>query len=147
MTHEFIEGLPNHPKTEVYNRVVRWVANNLKSEQVVSGNQDNASGSIVRNCKTEITPEGSWVNLKMGFTMTVDVKDEKMRVRFTNLRRVYGSLKYEEPLNDDFFTTPTAIPCQQAAHRQFADLVRSLADFIKGETVNAEDVYAPLSNR
>ena len=95
ITHEFVEALPNHSKTEVYDRVVEWVANGLGSEQGGSGYQDREAGSIVLNGNTNITPEGTWVNLKIGFTMNVDVRNEKMRVRFTNLRRLYGSKTYE----------------------------------------------------
>ena len=130
ITHEFIEALPNHPKTEVYDRVVEWVANGLGPEQGGSGCQDREAGSIILNGSTDIRPEGTWINLKMGFTMNVDVRNEKIRVRFTNLRRLYGSKKYEAPLKDDFFATSIALPYQKTAHQRFAALVQDLTAYI-----------------
>jgi hypothetical protein len=130
-THEFIEELPNHPKTEVYDRVVEWVANTLKPEHAEGRYQNREAGSIVLNGNADITPDGAWINLKIGFTMNVDVRNEKIRVRFTNLRRLYGSKKYEEPSRDDFFATSTALPYQQTAHQRFAVLVQDLTAYIE----------------
>jgi hypothetical protein len=147
MTHEFIEELPNHPKTEVCDRVVKWIANSFKSAEAVTEYEDKEVGSIVSNGRTEIKPEGSWVKIPMGYTMNVDVRNEKMRVRFTNLRRLYGSRKFEEPLNDDFFKTSTAMPYHQAAQLRFAAIVQSLTDFVERGKFVAAGEYAPLSTR
>ena len=130
ITHEFIEALPNHPKTEVYDRIVEWVANGFGPEQGGSAYQDREAGSIVLDGSTDIRPENTWINLKMGFTMNVDVRNEKIRVRFTNLRRLYGSKKFEAPLKDDFFATLTALPYQKTVHQRFAALVQDLTAYI-----------------
>jgi hypothetical protein len=109
--------------------------------------QDKEAGSIVSNGNTEIKPEGTWVKMPMGFTMSVDVRNEKMRVRFTNLRRLYGSKKVEQPLNDDFFKTSTAVPYQQAAQQTFAALVQNLTDFIERGQIAAQEGSPNLTTR
>jgi hypothetical protein len=147
VTHEFTKELPNHPKTEVYDRVIKWIANSSKSERAVPEYQDKEAGSIVSNGNTEIKPEGTWVKMPMGFTMSVDVRNEKMRVRFTNLRRLYGSKKVEQPLNDDFFKTSTAVPYQQAAQQTFAALVQNLTDFIERGQIAAQEGSPNLTTR
>ena len=147
MTHEFVEALPNHPKAEVYERAVKWMAISLISAKPVSEYQDRDYGSIVSYVYTDIKPEGQWVKMPMGFTMNVDVRNEKMRVRFTDLRRCYGSKKFQEPLHDEFFKTPTAVAYHQAAQQKFSAIVQSLTDFIEEGTFAAEGAYTPLSNR
>lgn len=147
-THEFTRELPNHPKTEVYERVVKWIANNSQSARAVPEYQDKEAGSIVSNGNTEIRPESPWVNMPMGFTMSVDVRNEKMRIRFTNLRRLYGSKKVDQPLNDDFFKTATAIPYHQAAQQTFATLVQNLTEFIeRGKIAVQQEGSASLTTR
>jgi hypothetical protein len=146
-THEFIEQLPNHRKTEVYDRVVKWIGASFKSVRTVTEYQDKEVGSIVSYVNTDIKPEGPWVNMPVGFTMNVDVRNEKIRVRFTDLRRVYGSKKFQEPLNDEFFKTSTATAYNQAAHLKFNAIVQSLTYFIEQGKVAAADIYTPLSNR
>lgn len=146
-THEFIEELPNHPKTEVYDRVVKWIGASFKSAKAVSEYQDRDAGYIVSYVNTEIKPEGPWVNMAIGFTMNVDVRNEKIRIRFTELRRLYSSKKFQEPLNDEFFKTRTALVYHQAAQQKFSAIVQSLTYFIEQGKVAAEDIYTPLSNR
>ena len=146
-THEFIEELPNHPKTEVYDRVVKWIGASFKSAKTVSEYQDRQVGSIVSYVNTDIKPAGAWVNMPIGFTMNVDVRNERIRVRFTELRRVYSSKKFKEPLIDEFFKTPTALVYHQAAQLKFTSIVQSLTYFIVQGKVAAEDIYTPLSNR
>jgi len=54
--------------------------------------------------------------------------NDKIRVRFTELRRLYGSKKFQEPLNDEFFKTRTALAYHQSrsseiqCHRSESDL-------------------------
>jgi len=146
-THEFIEELPNHPKTEVFDKVVKWIGASFKSSKAVSEYQDREVGSIVSYVNTEIKPAGTWVSMPIGFTMNVDVRNDKIRVRFTELRRLYGSKKFQEPLNDEFFKTRTALAYHQAAHQKFSAIVQSLTYFIEQGKVAAADIYTPLSNR
>jgi len=79
--------------------------------------------------------------MPIGFTMNVDVRNDKIRVRFTELRRLYGSKKFQEPLNDEFFKTRTALAYHQAAHQKFSAIVQSLTYFIEQGKVAAADIY------
>ena len=134
--HEFVEEFPNHPKTEIYDRVVKWMSKSPKPAGHLNEYQNRDAGSIVRGGDTQITPEGAGVNMRIGFTMSIDVKNDRMRVRFTQLRRLYGSKKYDQAPDDDFFSSPTAVPYQRAAQARFAILVKSLNDFIVQGTEN-----------
>ena len=131
ITHEFINDLPNHPKEEVRDKVVKWIAMSSKSARPVAEYQEKEDCLIVTDGDTEIKPEGDWVTMRMGFTLNVDVRNEKMRIRFTNLRRLYGSKQYDEPLKDEFFESPIAVRYHQAAQLRFNTFVQSLIDFIE----------------
>ena len=145
--HEFIAELPNHPRTELYDRVVKWMASSFKSVKPVSEYQDKDAGSIVSYVHTEIKPADPWVNMPIGFTMNVDLRNGRMRVRFTDLRRLYNAKKFQEPLNDEFFKTSTSLAYRQAAHLKFSAIVESLTYFIEQGKLAAGDTYTPLSDR
>ena len=146
-THEFIGELPNHRKTELYDRVIKWIAASFKSAKTVSEYQDGQAGSIVSYVYTDIKSEDLWKPVSIGFTMNVDVRNERIRVRFTQLRRVYGAKTFQEPLNDEFFKTPTGLVYHQAAQLKFGAMMQSLTYFIQQGRFAATDVYTPLSNR
>ena len=75
-SHEFTRELPNHPKSEVFERAVKWMAMNCRSEKPGAEYQDRRAGSIVSYVNTVIKPEGSWVNMPVGFTITDRVSGE-----------------------------------------------------------------------
>jgi hypothetical protein len=127
---EFIRDLPNHPESEVRAGVVRWFSAESLSVQPGAEHRESEFVTIAGIGGMEIKPEGSWVSLKAAFTMNVDVKDNRIRVRFTDLRRMYGSALYRAESNDLFFDSPTGVPYQRAAQERFITLVKSLTDYI-----------------
>ena len=130
MTHEFVAEFPNRPKLQIYDRVVKWISNNPRREGRQDEYQNRDAGSLTCEGETQIQPEGDGVDMKIGFTMNIDVKNERMRIRFTQLRRLYGSKKFDEATTDDFFKSSIAVPYQRAARARFALLFKSLNDFI-----------------
>jgi hypothetical protein len=130
MAHEFVAEFPHRNKVEIYDRVVRWISNNPKRDGQFDDHQDRDAGSLMYSGDTQIKPEGNGVNMKIGFTMNIDVRNERVRIRFTQLRRLYGSKKFDEVTTDDFFKSSTAVPYQRAAQARFTLLFKSLNDFI-----------------
>lgn len=146
-THEFIGELPNHRKTELYDRVTKWIAASFKSAKTVTEYQDGEAGSIVSYIYTDIKSEVQRANIPLACTMNVDVRNERIRVRFTQLRRVYGAKTFQEPLDDEYFKTPSALVYHQAAQVKFNAMMQSLTYFIQQGRVAPIDKYTPLSNR
>ena len=130
MSYEFTKSLPNHPQSELHDKVVTWMSNNSILSGPVTGEANSIAGPIVSTGDTQIKPDGTWVNMRLGFTIQVYVKKDNMKITFTNLRRLYGSTLYDTPLNDGFFRTSTGIPYHQAARQRFILVVQSLSDFI-----------------
>lgn len=128
---EFIRDLPNHSETQIRAGVAGWLA----AEPLTPRHStDVQAGTIVSDGDMELRPEGSVVSLKVAYTMSVEVKDNRIRVRFTDLRRLYGSSAYIPEPHDSFFYTSAGSPFQRAARVRFAMLVKSLTGFIGVQT-------------
>jgi len=128
---EFTRTLPHYTKAALYDKVAAWMSNNAIMSRQQSGAVDDVSASIISHGDTEIAPDGSLAALRVGFTMSVYVKDEAMKIKFTNLRRLYGSQAYDVPINDRFFRSSTGMPYHRAARVRFSSYVQSLSDYIK----------------
>jgi hypothetical protein len=127
VAHVFILSFPAKEKNQIFERVLKWIADTSKSVKPVIGSQDKVSGSVVAHGNTSYKADGAWVAGILLFTMNVDVRPGKARVRFVNLR--YSA----------FGGPPNPLPEEGAWHRpaqkKFAELVDSLKAFVdKKET-------------
>ncbi len=127
---EFIRDLPNHSETQIRAGVAGWLAAEPLTPRHSTDVQGDQAGTIVSDGDMELRPEGSVVSLKVAYTMSVDVRDNRIRVRFTDLRRLYGSSAYHPEAPDLFFGTSAGHPFQEAARVKFAMLLKSLTGFI-----------------
>ena len=124
MTHEFIISVPGVQKGEAFEKTLKWIANHFRSAKAVIEYKDKESGSIIGN---GIRPSGetSFLSaraaIELAFTMNVDVRDEKARIRFVNIE-VFGT-EYSP------FPPPNTSDAQREAQR-FEALVGNLAEFI-----------------
>ncbi|MGA9363065.1 MAG: DUF4468 domain-containing protein [Bacteroidota bacterium] len=122
MSHEFIVAFPGLQKQKIFDGTLKWIANTFRSAKAVIEYQDKESGSVIGNGIISMKPEGSAFSGDVSFTMNVDSKDEKARIRFINLM-------YKYPIGE-----PETMPNTQAFHipaqKKFAELVESLKAFI-----------------
>lgn len=128
--HEFVRDLPNRSETEVRAGVARWSYGESFPIRTATESRESEGGTIVCEGDMEIRPDGSRSPLEVAFTMNIDVKDNRIRVRFADLRRMFGARMYQAASNDAFFKTSTGAPYEKAARLKFAGLVKSLTDSI-----------------
>jgi len=89
-TIEQVFEAPGYSKEQIFSSTKIWIAENFRSSKSVLEYENKDSGTIIGN---GIIPypcsglgcmvQGDW---KVPFTMRVDIKDQKFRLTFTNLR-------------------------------------------------------------
>jgi hypothetical protein len=125
LKHESVVTFPGITKQVAFDRAMKWIANNFKSAKSVIEYQDKESGSIVGN---GTIPAGQlsflWIKepVRLTFTMNVDIRDSKMRIKFRNLAIIVGT--------GDPSPLPNDGPAHRAAQGKFDVIVRDLTDFI-----------------
>lgn len=87
---ERIVPAPGHNKDEIYDSVKMWIAENFRSAKAVIEYDNKEAGTIIGNGNMKYPCSGldciaknDWT---VPFTMRVDVKDEKFRLTFSNLK-------------------------------------------------------------
>lgn len=120
ITHEYIVEYPGLTKDLIFNRTLKWIANNFRSAKQVIEYQDKEAGSIVGNGITPIKAEGALLKgVDMAFTMNIDIKENRVRYRFIKLKLSFRNL--------------TPMPDTQAWHRP----ARMIFDIIVGSLIIA----------
>ena len=127
---EFTRSLPHYTKTALYDKTAAWMLNNPIMSRQPGGAGDDLAATVISYGDTKIAPEGSSIAMRVGFTMSVYVRDEAIDIKFTYLRRLYGSPEYDVPINDVFFRNSTGMPYHRAAQVRFSSFVQSLVDYI-----------------
>lgn len=94
MKHEYIQEFTDISKDNIFDRTMKWIANNFKSGKAVIDYQDKQAGSIVAKGIIPDVDYGTLINSKIGFTLNVDVKDNKIRLDFVNIMPMLNT--YEE---------------------------------------------------
>lgn len=81
---------PGHSKDIQYEKVKIWIAQNFKSAKQVLEYDNKIEGTIIGNGITKYPCEGIECigrgDYTVPFTMRVDMKDDKFRLSFSNLR-------------------------------------------------------------
>ncbi|HDY87340.1 MAG TPA: DUF4468 domain-containing protein [bacterium] len=88
----------NKPKDELYKLSNEWMAKTFKSSKAVIQYQDKEEGVIVGKGFTSVKYLGY---VDTYFTMTIEVKDEKLRVTLEDiyLHQIIQSIEVESPLD------------------------------------------------
>ena len=128
---EFSRSLPNYTKTAIYEKVAAWMLSNPTMSRQPGEAGDDPAASLISYGDTKVAPEGSLAAMRVGFTMSVYVRDEAIEIKFTYLRRLYGSPAYDVPINDIFFRNSTGMPYHRAAQVTFSGYVQSLVKYIE----------------
>jgi predicted ATP-dependent protease len=76
-----VYDVPNLSKDQIYSKTLSWMAETYNSSKHVIELQDKESGRIVGNA---ITTFNSWIGIPLSYryTISVDTKDNKIRVQF-----------------------------------------------------------------
>lgn len=81
---------PGYKKDVLYEKIKIWVAQNFKSAKAVLEYENKENGTLIGNGIVSYPCSGlgciGKTEWKIPFTMQVDIKDEKFRLTFTNLR-------------------------------------------------------------
>ncbi|HXX62234.1 MAG TPA: DUF4468 domain-containing protein, partial [Bacteroidota bacterium] len=123
LNHEFILGFPALQKQQLFDKIVHWVENNFRSRKTVFETEDPDVGLIVANGTTDIVAEGDSVRASLSFTMKVDVRDTKIRVRFVNLESMIVQ-------GDGWDQVPEEGAWHRPAQKKFASMVAKLNDYL-----------------
>ena len=87
-----IVSAPNYSKDQIFSGTKVWIAENFRSAKSVIEHEDKESGVIIGNGAIpypcygggmECMAKSTW---RMPFTMRVDIKDQRFRLTFTNVR-------------------------------------------------------------
>lgn len=125
MNHEFILSLPGVQKQQAFEKTLKWIANTFRSAKAVIEYQDKETGAIVGNGMAKMKVEATIsVEVDIAFTMNIDIRDEKARIRFVNLEYIPAGATARQPFRD-------IVAYHHPAHKKFAELVEGLADFMK----------------
>lgn len=98
---------PGKSRDEIYNEARIWVAESFRSADAVLEHEDPDSGVIIGNGVVSYPCEGMGCMVKsdwdVNFTMRVDVKPERFKVDFKNIRLSWpatdGMPAYDGPVN------------------------------------------------
>ncbi len=124
LTHEFIVPFPGLRKDKIFERVVRWLENNLRSPKPVIDKEDAESGTILGNGTSEMRAEGDSVDVHLAFTIATDVRDGKARFRFLDLEVTSGPDAAWE-------TMPADTVWHRPAQKKFGAVVERLTEYVK----------------
>jgi hypothetical protein len=127
LTHEFIVPFPGLRKDKIFERVMRWMENNLRSPKPVIDKEDAEAGSIVGNGTAEMRADGDSVDVRLAYTITTDVRDGKARFRFIDLEVTLApDAGWEAMPADTLWHRP--------AQKKFNAVVERLTEYVKGRT-------------
>jgi len=120
MKHEFIVEYPTYSKQVLFDKTLKWIANNFRSAKQVIEYQNIESGAIVGNGIVDVQVEGTVMGTDIEFTMNIDIKDEKVRYRFSNFSMMIYS---------DRYPMPNTQPWHIAIHRKFEAMTESMKSY------------------
>jgi hypothetical protein len=126
MKHEFIVEYTDISKTVLFDRTLKWIANNFRSAKQVIEYQNTESGAIVGNGITYVQVDGALLGVNLQFTMNIDVKDGRVRYRFLNFYYTVSNVRTRMPDTQIWHS---------AAHQKFENMIESL----KLYTLNSDD--------
>jgi len=110
-TFERVVEAPNHTKDQIYTSTKIWIAENFKSAKSVIELDSKEDGIIIGNgiiqypCSgIDCLAKSDW---KVPFTMRVDMKDQKFKISFSNIKLSWpasyssgiSSPAYDGPVN------------------------------------------------
>ena len=82
---QYVYELPNFSKNDIFDKANVWIAESFGSYKAVVEMIDKDTGIIVLNGLTDHNLGlGSWIQCR--YTMTIDIKDNKIRITFRNVR-------------------------------------------------------------
>ena len=127
LTHEFIVAFPGARKDKIYEKVLRWLENNLRSPRPVIETDDAEKGFIAGNGTMEMRATGDSADVRVGFAINADVRDGKARFRFLNC-------EYYSVTDEAWQSMPQDTTWHRPAQKKFSALVEKLTEYINRHT-------------
>lgn len=91
MTVEFVRGAPL-PKDALFTQTVLWIAENIRSPRSAIQFQDRDLGTIVGNGSYDMSIDSGFlpflspVNIPVSYRVRIDVRDNRYRMTFSDVR-------------------------------------------------------------
>jgi hypothetical protein len=91
MSVEIVRGAPL-PKDALFSQTVLWIAENFRSARSVIQFQDRELGTIIGNGTYDMSIDGGFlpflspVNVPVSYRVRIDVRDNKYRMTFSDVR-------------------------------------------------------------
>jgi hypothetical protein len=136
-TFTYIVEIPNTSKDRIFSGARTWIAQTFRSAKAVIQYENTADGTLVGNGIIDYPCSGfdcvGKQNWLAPFTVTLDVKDNKARASFSNLRVVYPA-SHVVPAGD----RPVAYQDEMAAIKPaLIRMIDDMSNSIKIGTANA----------
>jgi hypothetical protein len=133
MAQEFVMPFPKQSKSAITSKVLKWIASNTDQYETVHVLRSTAADgidSLISEGYMSVGPDAHAVTLKVKYTVTVEVKEHRIRIKFLNLRRWFGSKQYDIHEYDTFFSTSTGLFYQRKAQKDFNVMAERMIDFV-----------------
>ncbi len=121
-------------KDIIFEKTKQWIASNFRSAKAVIEYDNKEEGTIIGNTilstVCEPIPLNTISNCNYIVSMRVDIKDEKIRIKFFNVQysAYINNQKYEGELSDKTY---------DEYENQITSLVNSLTNYIKNTNKNS----------
>jgi hypothetical protein len=88
------------PKGTLFDQTILWMAESFRSSKEVIELKDKELGTIIGNGSLEMNIGASFlpVNTPVTFKLRIDIKDNKYRMTFSNVKMVFDN--YAKPIED-----------------------------------------------
>ncbi len=124
MRHEYVVHYMGMPKKVIFDRTLKWIANNFTSSKAVIEYQDSSTGSIVGN---GVAVANATFGVYILFTMDIDIKDNRARYRFINLKVRSAD------------TEPFAMPDNKGSHAHAKEIFDDIVYRLQEATNKSDD--------
>ncbi len=89
--HEYIKDFSDIKKEDLFDRSMKWITQNFRSGKQVIDYQDKTAGTIIAKGIILDVNFGNILNGNLGFTLTIDMKDNRAKFSFTNVMPINPS--------------------------------------------------------
>lgn len=116
----------NLTKEQIFDKSILWIAENFKSAKSVLEIQDKTNGKIIGNSNFDIPYLMS--SATINFTISIDIKDGKYRITYTNL--IIDYYRTNEGSADLLGKKRVIEMSRQLAFKRFIEINKSLNDYM-----------------
>jgi hypothetical protein len=129
-------------RSEIYEKTLEWVTITYQNSESV--NLSDVKDQMIRIKKASSEPMDIIFNWRIGYTIQIDIKDNKLRLKISDIELI--NLKnYSYPMeiivkNGKFRSGVESVNYRKGANEEFSSIYRSYLEALSGE-VKLNDVW------